>query len=119
MFRRLAAAVLAALYGAIALAGPELHDLLGCDYNETCGALAIAGDDGHTSPGMALGFRSVGHDDENCPVCKLLSMPRAALAAAADLPRATTTFERIVVFRDPIVAASCAPFLIRGPPAVS
>ncbi len=121
MNRRVVAVVLLVFYGGVALFGPEVHALFGGDdhgADDHGGESAVASlsDDNGLGKPSGPAFRSPGHDEENCPVCKLLSMPQAAAMA-------TGQEQAVEIVRDHVqwpcsspVASPSTPFLIRGPP---
>src|SRR3981081_2418816 len=91
MNRRIATFVLVACYGAVALLGPELHELLGCHHHEHLIECPWRGGSlpGQAGPEIATTGSTADHavdapddaagdDHDGCPICKLLSMAQNA-----------------------------------------
>lgn len=117
MVRRLAIYALLAFYAGVALLGPELHELLGCEHHHF--------GDGATSVGAALSDGSSivvqrGDDDDdeaNCPVCKLLSMAQSSPQTAAPDWVALVSIGSVACPRDEVVAARHSCWQSRAPPS--
>lgn len=132
MNRRIATFVLVACYGAVALMGPELHELLGCHHHEDLIECPWRGGSSPSDPGPGIakiGSAAVisadaaddeaGDDHDGCPLCKLLSMAQSA--GMVDGPHwvvagAPGRFSFSCGLVIPAPASSCR---IRAPPAVA
>jgi hypothetical protein len=120
MIHKLTVAVLLACYGGAALVGPELHSLTGLEHDHW--AAERDGDSGpaaSATPSFASGQHKhgAGHDEHDCPVCKLLAMPQTAVAAMAQDSVVGDVFRRVIFSSGPVLAALLGSLQIRGPPA--
>jgi hypothetical protein len=118
MNRRIATFVLVACYGAVALLGPELHELLGCHHHEhivECAWHGASGSPAEVSAGDA--DDEAGHDHDGCPICKLLSMAQTAGGANAPDWAAAAAPDRIEFSCGPLLAPPLSACHIRGPPS--
>ena len=132
MNRRIATFVLVACYGAVALLGPELHELLGCHHHEdliecpwgggsspsdSCSEIATTSSTADLTVDAA--DDETGDDHDGCPICKLLSMAQAGSGLNAPLWAAARAPDRIDFSCGPLRAAPHSSCPIRGPPTVA
>jgi hypothetical protein len=131
MNRRIATFVLVACYGAVALLGPELHELLGCHHHEhlvrPCGS---GSSPNHSGPESATTVSpadlsvdaaddEAGDDHDGCPLCKLLSMAQSV--GMVDGPHWVVAGApgRISFSSGHVTAEPLSSCRIRAPPAVA
>jgi hypothetical protein len=132
MNRRIATFVLTACYGAVALLGPELHELLGCHHHEHLVERPWAGgrspsdsvpESATTGSPVDLSVDAAddeaGDDHDGCPLCKLLSM--AQTTGLVDGPHWVVAGApgRFSFSCGPVIPAPLSSCRIRAPPAIA
>jgi hypothetical protein len=132
MNRRLATFVLVACYGAVALLGPELHELLGCHHHEHLIECPRRGGSltGKSGPEIATTGLPAGHavdaaddeagdDHDGCPICRLLSMAQSAGTSDGLDWILGSAPGRISFSSGPVSAEPLSSCRIRAPPAIA
>jgi hypothetical protein len=117
MNRRIATVALLAWYAIVAVVGPGLHVVLGCEHHHHHGPAAPAYA-GVAAGGLVVSGRNDGgnDDDDACPLCKLLSMARTTTVAVRPFWVANVLPNRVRFSCDAVVDAPRSLCQIRGPP---
>jgi Protein of unknown function (DUF2946) len=120
MNRALATLALLAWYACVAVVGPGLHEVLGCEHHHHHGAAAVATQSGPVGA-LAIGRQhdgsdNDGDDDDGCPLCKLLSMAQTCAVVVRPIWVANVLPHRVSFSFRSIAAAPRSLWQIRGPP---
>jgi hypothetical protein len=122
MNRRIATLALLGWYACVAVVGPGLHEVLGCEHHHHHGAAAVATLSGSVSaPAIGRphgGSDNDGDDDDGCPLCKLLSMAQTCAVVVRPIWVANVLPHRVVFSFRSIAAEPRSLCQIRGPPAL-
>jgi hypothetical protein len=131
MNRRLATFVLVACYGAVALLGPELHELSGCHHHEhLIRPWGSGSSPNHSGPETATTGSPADHavdaaddeagdDHDGCPICKLLSMAQSAGTSDGLVWVLGSAPGRLSFSSGPVAAEPLSSCRIRAPPAIA
>jgi hypothetical protein len=118
MNRRIATLALLAWYAMVAVVGPGLHEVLGCEHHHHHGPAAPANVAAAAGALVVSGRHdAAGDDDGACPLCKLLSMAQTAPIDVRPVWVANVLPNRVWFSCDPVVDAPRSLCQIRGPPA--
>jgi hypothetical protein len=117
MNRRIATLALLAWYACVAVVGPGLHEVLGCEHHHHHGAAPRATLSGSVGA-LAIGRQHDDgcDDDDDCPLCKLLSMAQTAPVVVRPIWVANVLPHRVSFFFRSIAAEPRSLCQIRGPP---
>ena len=119
MNRRIATLALLAWYACVAVVGPGLHEVLGCEHHHHHGAAAatLSGPVGAPTIGRPHGGSdNDGDDDDGCPLCKLLSMAQTFAVVVRPIWVANVLPHRVSFSFRSIAAEPRSLCQIRGPP---
>ena len=101
MNRRIATLALLGWYACVAVVGPGLHEVLGCEHHHHHGAAAAATLSGSVgAPAIGRphdGSDDDGDDDDGCPLCKLLSMAQTCAVVVRPIWVANVLPHRVCV----------------------
>ncbi len=120
MNRRIATLALLAWYACVAVVGPGLHEVLGCEHHHHHGPASAA------TQSAPVGAPAVGRqhdeqhdgsdDDDDCPLCKLLSMAQTCAVVVRPIWVANVLPHRVAFSFRSIAAEPRSLCQIRGPP---
>jgi hypothetical protein len=122
MNRRIATLALLVWYACVAIVGPGLHEVLGCEHYHHHGPAASAGLSGPVVLSAQAGALDVSaahdadDDDDDCPLCKLLCMAQTAPVVVRPIWMANVLPIRVWFSYASIAAAPRSLCQIRGPP---
>ena len=122
MNRRIATLALSAWYACVAVVGPGLHEVLGCEHHHHHGEVApatLSGPVGDPAIGRQHDDGSDDNgsdDDDDCPLCKLLSMAQTAPVVVRPIWVANVLPHRVSFSFRSIAAEPRSLCQIRGPP---
>ncbi len=121
MNRTLATLALLGWYACVAVVGPGLHEVLGCEHHHhharggACDAVWV-----YRAPAIGRphdGSDNDSDDDDGCPLCKLLSMAQTCAVVVRPIWVANVLPHRVSFSYRSIAAAPRSLCQIRGPPA--
>ena len=117
MNRRIATLALLGWYACVAVVGPGLHEVLGCEHYHHHGPAAPADLSVADGTLVVSARHDADDDDDGCPLCKLLSMAQTAPVVVRPIWVTNVLPTRVWFSCGSIAAAPRSLCQIRGPPA--